>query len=229
MNLRSFIPSITAAKRAKIPLPSSKAPEEQVRMAALVVDIEVLQREVWTERTFLSRGDYAALRNQPPSAGRSGAVYHVASLIFREYPAGVQCQVDHYYDKRVALSEVVTPRELAVQLTHLDEALHQVCMGQRMPEALRCMDLTPKARGGAYRAAATEKAPDFHGHSFGRALEDAKQVANQVLRRGTPVGGEIRVYALPLLHCRYAAGKPDVVLFYGPDGRLHACSGGTEE
>ncbi|MEM1034647.1 MAG: hypothetical protein AAGN82_30185 [Myxococcota bacterium] len=117
-------------------------------------------------------------------------------------------------------------------LRRLDGALGALFAGRPMPEALRCVDLTPKARGAGYRASLTRRAPDVHGYSFGQGLREAKRRVDGLLRRGRPMGGRIDVYAVPLLWLRYARPNGDLddrVLFYDPEGRMHGFAGGARD
>jgi hypothetical protein len=94
-----------------------------------------------------------------------------------------------------------------------------------LPECLRCHDLSDRAVGGtAYRGGERRKKPDFHGYDFADTIEKA-------LAGLTALGGgsavalyDIRAYAWPLIWLRYA-DAPDIAIFAGRDGELHAFSG----
>jgi hypothetical protein len=72
---------------------------------------------------------------------------------------------------------------------------------------------------------AAEVKPDFHGYSFGGAFEATKAVVEADLAPwSAAVGGEVAVYAWPLLWLRYEGATPEIVVFHDPQGqppRLH--------
>lgn len=227
-DVAAFIPSITAAKKQHLILPPGK-PTEQTKLAALVLDVELHTRERWSEVVESPIPEMEALPQAPPATWKRGQMAHVVGEVRATRRGWSQYRLDHYFDKRTALNDVVTPKEITSQpgMAGLDEALDVLLVGETIPAALRCVDLTPKARGGAYRAAVTNKPPDFYGHSFGKALTDAKRRVDSLLRRGQPLGGRIDVYALPLLWLRWdvAGDLRDRVLFYDAHRNLHAYSG----
>lgn len=227
------MPSLAAAKRNGIKLPSAK-PTEQNRYAALVLDVELQIRETWSE---VHRYDADASRTihrshtdtaDEPGPWREGQMTSVRRTL-RD-----RVRVDHHFDKRLSYEDVVTPKELAVQpsLRALDTALDALFAGRPMPQPLRCVDLTPKARGGGYRASMSKREPDFHGYSFGKGLGEAKKRVDGLLRRGHPMGGRIDVFAVPLLWLRYARADgdfDDVVVFFDGQGQLHGFVGGPRD
>lgn len=230
----AFLPTLSAARKAGLALPDGE-PAEQIMAAALIVDLRIVRREVWGEIQRLSGDERHRLDREPPSEVKVGGLYHVLGAEVDREGMFRRCRVDHYHDRPVTLNDVYTPQELTTvsSLSRLDAALDEVAVGAKIPEALRCHDLTPKAQGGAYRAASEAKVPDFHGYAFGSAFEDAKRAVEKVLVRGAVVQGEVVVYAWPLLWLRYdRAGRwagdtriREVVVFSNPEGGLHAYTG----
>lgn len=221
-----FIPSISAAKKHHLVLPSVK-PLEENRFAALVLDLELHMRERWSE-VESAPADTVRVEHPPPTWKR-GQMAHVAGKILQTRGGWSQYRLDHYFDKRVRYENVVTPKEVTSRagMAGLDEALDALFVGRVLPEALRCHDLTPRSKGGAYRAAISKRDPDFHGHSFGKALNAAKRTVNGLLRRGQAMGGRIDVYAVPLLWLHYDEDQElrNYVLFYDAAQKLHAFCG----
>ena len=221
----AYLPTIDVARTAKLPLHNAQ-PKEQLRLAALMVDAQIVRRDSWSEIDALREEDYERLsQNALPAEGNPGSVYHLIGRELEHTPHWIRCRVDHYFDKLVELKETWVPSMLhASPMRHFEAALENMIMNASPPEELRCMDLTPKAVGGAYRSAQTMRQPDFHGYDFGDALATAEKTVNALLVRGTPVSSDIRAWAWPFLWLRYEH-EPDCILFFDPSCRMHLYTG----
>jgi hypothetical protein len=226
MDAADFMPTRARAEQTALGLPAG-VPVEERRLCALMVRAEVLLREVWSELQVLSAATHEELAATTlPARGAAGAMYHLASPPLAQGDGWVRCRVDHYCDKHVRLHETWIPRELKAvrSLPHLETALEALIMPADAPEALRCLDLTPRSHGGAYRSAAhVTRQPEFHGFSFSDTIDQAKNAVDQVLRRGSVLGADIRAYAWPILWLGFEqeGQRHDYVLFVAPDGKLH--------
>ncbi len=229
-DVQPFLPSLAAAKRHGIKLPSTK-PTEQNRYAALVLDVELQIRETWSEVQRFDAEDSRTIHRSRTDTTREPGPWREGQMASVHRTLRDRVRVDHHFDKRLSYEDVVTPKELATQpnLRALDSALDALFAGRPMPAPLRCVDLTPKARGGGYRASMTQREPVFHGYSFGKGLSEAKKRVDGLLRRGHPMGGRIDVFAVPLLWLRYARADgdfDDMVVFSDGEGQLRGFVGG---
>jgi hypothetical protein len=226
--VQSFLPSLAAARRAGVGLPAH-APFEERRLAALRVDLKVLRRTSWSEQKSFKPEEFARLASAAPTRGKPGAAYHVAGAVLRRTKDWVRCQVHHFTDELFEVHETYVPSEISNhrELFTVERALETMIMPGRPPEELRCLDLTPKDVGGAYRAGPSTEAPDFHGFEFGDALEQATTVVHRVLGRGEVLASDVRAYALPLLWLCYGVDRPepDYVLTVDRTGALRAIAG----
>jgi hypothetical protein len=224
MELATFIPTVERAADMLLP---GGAIESQERLCALLVRADMVIREVWRELDALDHKTYQRLAAaRVPAKLQAGAVHHVIGEELERTAHWVRCRVEHYTDKHVVLHETWLPGALKAMQgwARFETALESLIMPATPPEALRCMDLTPKVHGSAYRTH-TVKQPDFHGHSFGDAIDQAKTALDRILGRCTgEVVADIRAYAWPLLWLRYADQR-DVVLFVDPKGGIHAFTG----
>jgi hypothetical protein len=227
--MERFLPTLEVARKAHLALPDEE-PTEQRKMAALILDLRIIRREVWSETKNLTLDERNRLDPHPPTTVKAGAMYHVLGAEYGGPGRFSRCRIDHYTDKAVVVNDVYTPDEMTSvpALSHLDDALDAIAVGAKLPSDLRCLDLAPRTAGGGYRAVAAEVKPDFHGYSFGGAFEATKGVVDAILRRGAAVGGEVVVHAWPLLWLRYEGPIPEIVVFYDPKGELHAYTGFPE-
>jgi hypothetical protein len=214
-----FLPTLAAARRAGVGLPAH-APLEERRLAALRVDLRVLRRTGWSEQKSFRTEEFAQLAKSAPPRGKAGAAYHVAGTVLRKTKDWIRCQVHHLTDDLVELHETYVPSEIQhhPELFTVERALEALIMPVAPPEALRCLDLTPKEVGGAYRAGPAEQAPDFHGFDFGDALGQATAVVHRILSRGQILRADVRAHAWP-------RPEPDYVLVVEPQGALVAIAG----
>lgn len=221
----AYLPTLELARAAKLPLHDAQ-PQEQLRLAALLVDAQIVRRDCWSEIDAVREEDFERLSNNTlPADANPGAVYHVIGRVIEQTPHWVRCRVDHYFDKVVELKETWVPSPLHTSpMRHFEAALESMIMNAAAPEELRCTDLTPKAVGGAYRSAQTTRQPDFHGYDFGDALAAAEKSVNSLLVRGTVVSSDIRAWAWPFLWLRYPHDA-DCILFFDPSCRLHLYTG----
>jgi hypothetical protein len=223
-----FLPTLAAARRAGVGLPAH-APLEERRLAALRVDMKVLRRTGWSEQKSFRTQEFAELAASAPPRGKAGAAYHVAGSVLRKTKDWVRCQVHHLSDELVELHETYVPGEIQhhPELFTVERALEALIMPVPPPEELRCLDLTPKEVGGAYRAGPAQQPPDFHGFDFGDALDQATSVVHRILTRGQLLASDVRAYAWPLLWLRYGAERPepDYVLVVRPQGTIVAIAG----
>ncbi len=135
---------------------------------------------------------------------------------------------------RKQLFETYVPRQLGgvPELFHFESTFEKSTTVKRglPPEQLRCRDLKPVRTGGAYRAAQTEKQPDFHGFDFC----DTIALATQSLERFFLGAGEapryhIHAYAWPLLWLRFDLEPCEIVLWVNRAGELASFVGRPPE
>ena len=107
-DVQPFIPSLTAAKRHGIKLPSAK-PTEQNRYAALVLDVELQIRETWSEVQRFDADESKIIDRsrtdtmQEPGPWREGQMTSVHRRLHD------RVRSDHHFDKRLSYEDVVTP------------------------------------------------------------------------------------------------------------------------
>lgn len=90
------------------------------------------------------------------------------------------------------------------------------------PECLR-FDPAAREAGGPYRGGQT-RAPTFHGHDFGDALERAMRATNGLAGNGEELRREVKTFAWPILWLTYTswASRRDLLLCPRRDGALYA-------
>ncbi len=232
-----FIPTAAAARRAGIALPSV-TPTQRYPVAALIVRARILRREVWSEKKSITQELADKLPHHPPKKGKPGGLYHVIGKQFRSaarwqgFRPELRVRLDHYHDKLVRFSEAYVPSGLlkVPGFGGVETAFEALVMARLPPECLRCLDLTPRSVGGAYRVSARGRQPKFHGHDFGDTIKRGSRTVHRILAPGQVMRSDIRAYAWPLLWLHYdTIPAQDFVLVVDHEGNIHGLTGFAPE
>jgi hypothetical protein len=117
----------------------------------------------------------------------------------------VRAKLRHINDHPVSIRRAFFPAipdavrekvERHVDPTHAPPESHLVALQANVVES-------------AYRGASAVRAPEFHGHAFGAALEAAIDAATEVERYTNAVKREVRAYAWPIVCLRFATSLPE--------------------
>jgi hypothetical protein len=184
----------------------------------------VARRDGWSEIQDLRSREYRGLEsNQLPETFELGAAYHVIGRVIAKAEEWTRCRVDHFFDKLVTLDETWLPKVMRVSpVRHFESVFEGLIANADPPEALRCVDLTPRSVGGVYRSGQTKRQPDFHGFDFGDTIAEAEKAVDALLSRGMVMTSDVRAWAWPLLWLRYEDSEPrEHVLFVDTSGTLH--------
>lgn len=141
-------------------------------------------------------------------------------------------EVDHYTDHRLQMAETYVPREVtSFPALYSFESALEALLPRRLPPVLRCMDLTPRVCGSAYRSSGETKSPTFFGHRFGDTIEKGREAVDRFMLRGPIVAHDIQAYAWPFVWVSWGQGKQRIERVIFPDGRgrLHAFVGNPPE
>mgnify|MGYP007073308793 CR=1 FL=1 len=104
------------------------------------------------------------------------------------------------------------------------EADLEASIGRQPPPCLRVHDLRPQKVGGAYRAAQTDRPPDFHGHLYGSTIDEASEALRRFfLGHPNPVKYQVNAFAWPFVWLRYP--DDDILLVVVPTGEIHVHRG----
>ncbi|WP_438043056.1 hypothetical protein [Sorangium sp. So ce128] len=249
-----YLPTLGRARAEGLALPTG-APVEERRVAALVVLAFLVRREGWTEVVDLSPKDALQIATDEPPlpdalefearahrrlaehlgprpctacAGASASPVVCASCMGEGHLRRVR--IRHVQDRPFEVRELYAPREMSFvpALFAFVSALKRALGDADFPEALRCLDLRPRAVRTAYRGGGDRMVePDFHGHQFAGTIESAVATLDAFAAGGRIVAQEVRAYAWPLLWLRYGPGEParDEVVFPELTGALQAFSG----
>jgi hypothetical protein len=225
--MEKFFPSAAKGRQAGL-LEGLGNPSSEQAFAGLVVGVDIVFREVWSEVKRLHFEEFARFRRDAPGDLVRDGMHHVLGEVLDDQSGQwFRCRIDHYTDRAIRWTDCFVGPELQYKaLLGLEPALDALVQTHPMPEELRIHDLTPRHVGGPYREAATARIPtDFHGWHFGSALPGVTAVVERMLRRGTSRGGEVRIHAWPLLLLRFAGREEQYVLFHDPTGELHLFTG----
>jgi hypothetical protein len=220
-------PSLAKARELRL-LPTAAEPVEERMLAALVVDVDVVFRQSWSEVKCVDREDFVRLPQAVPEHLVAQGVHHVVGEIIQDTPTWVRCRVDHHTDQPIRWIDCFVSKDFhGERLAGLEAVLDSLVQSQRLPDALRIHDLTPQTHGGPYREAATARVrADFQGWDFSGALPAVVAEVERLGRRGSACGGEIRIHAWPLLMLRFEElERREYALFFDPAGALHLFSG----
>jgi hypothetical protein len=244
--LAPFLPTLETARAAGLPLPDG-APDEQHRLAALVVRAHIVRREGWEEEALVDEQRAGRLpRAAPPpprefveqtqhSIGTSAVEERCEECAGSRRQGCTVCggkrrlwrvRLTTWRDQPSKLLETYLPSQVAFAPDLFKFERHLESIVGQPPEILRCHDLRTTTVGSAYRGGGRERIPDFHGHEFGDALERAGAAVSGILSAAV-VLADIRAFAWPVLWLRWGDGddRKDVAIHAHPEGHLGAFSG----
>jgi hypothetical protein len=108
--------------------------------------------------------------------------------------------------------DVFVPNEVLRAMFGL-ESRFEACVPELPDEDYACADLSPTALTSAYRGAQAEnKEPEFMGHRFGDAVDQARESVAAFLRGPNRHPTLIQAFAWPFLWLRYQSEPTDIVL-----------------
>lgn len=231
VGVEAFIPTLDAAVKAGIALPSGPAVETS-KLVALVVAATVRKREVWREDRMMTTADAERIPRQPPEVRNAGG-FSSWLVSQREEGAFVRARLEHVTDKVVRIRDVLIPSELSSRpvLFGVESAIEEL-VPELLPDFLECKDLRTASERSAYRGTmGAVAAPKFHGHDFGDTIEQGRKMVEAMsLVRGQLLGVRVRAFAWPLLWLRWEAASydqpgPQVVLLTDQNFQLRALTG----
>lgn len=133
----------------------------------------------------------------------------------------------YYSDKPAYVNEAYMPTHIAQNpsLFRLETFLeNDLNMLKTPPEELRCHDLTGEVAGTAYRGGQKKLRPQFHGHDFGDAIEQALAGLAAAGAGANVMRYQVRAYAWPFLRLRWADER-DWITYVDRSGNVRVFKG----
>jgi hypothetical protein len=207
-----WLPTLQQAQGLELP---DGQPQEVRKFAALIVIAGAVRRDSWDD--VVDEREASETPTQSPASEPSDYQERTHRWVVGPVPGRAgRYRVRYTNDRPIGICDLFAPTLPIVY--SFEGALERMAqLGVEPPEELRCEDLRPRDIGGsAYRGGGKLQEPDFHGFSFGDAIEKGARAVDQIGVRGTVFLLRVRAYAWPFLWLRYRHDAPFHELIVAP-------------